>query len=68
MIESKKETLNDFDDIPVIYCKFCHSLNIQNYSDCKSISEGCIDDFDYCAECGSTDLGICSIDEFMNIK
>lgn len=46
----------DYNDIPVTYCKRCHSLNIQ-------VGEGFPD---YCIDCGSTDLGDEHIEEWLN--
>lgn len=41
-----EEKIN-YNDIPVVYCKRCHSLKIIAGNDFP----------DYCADCGSTDLG-----------
>lgn len=49
-----REKIN-YDEIPVVYCKRCHSLEIiagDNFPD-------------YCNRCGSTDLGDCLIDEWL---
>lgn len=45
----------------VFYCKHCHSLRILVNSDVAD------DDWDgaYCGKCGSTDIGECSIDEWL---
>lgn len=45
---------NEYDDIPVLYCKHCLSLLIKG------------DEFvgDYCAECGSTDIGEIQIEDW----
>lgn len=47
---------NEYDKIPVLYCKHCLSLKIRNI---KSL-----EDSDYCDECGTTNIGECSIDEW----
>lgn len=41
---------NEYDDIPVLYCKRCLSLRILDISR--------IEDSDYCDDCGSTDIGL----------
>lgn len=41
-----------YNDEPVLYCKHCLSLNIQN-----ALS-------DYCEDCGSIDVGECNIFEW----
>lgn len=49
-----KDKIN-YDEIPVVYCKRCHSLEIiagDNFPD-------------YCNKCGSTDLGDCLINEWL---
>ena len=47
---------NDYNEVPVLYCKHCLSLNIRNIPR--------MGDSDYCDECGSTDIGECSIEEW----
>lgn len=47
---------NDYNKEPVLYCKRCLSLKIMNIPK--------IEDSDYCDECGSTDVGKCSIEEW----
>ena len=47
---------NDYNKIPVLYCKQCLSLKIRNIS--------IIEDSEYCDECGSTNIGKCSIEEW----
>lgn len=44
---------NDYNEVPVLYCKHCLSLNIRNIPR--------MEDSDYCDECGSTDIVECSI-------
>lgn len=46
---------SEYDDIPVVYCKRCHSLRI-------IAGEGFPD---YCEDCGSTDLGDESIEQWL---
>lgn len=51
----KVEEKINYDDIPVVYCKRCHSLKIiagDNFPD-------------YCQNCGSTDLGNETIQEWL---
>ena len=48
--------LNEYNKVPVLYCKHCLSLNIRNIPK--------IEDSDYCDECGSTDIGECLIEEW----
>lgn len=52
----EKNNLYDYNSEPVLYCKTCLSLRI------KSVY--CIEDSDYCDECGSTDIGKASIEEW----
>lgn len=47
---------NDYNEMPVLYCKHCLSLKIR----CVPRME----DSDYCDECGSTNVGECSIEEW----
>ena len=47
---------NDYNKVPVLYCKHCLSLKIRNIPRMR--------DSDYCDECGSTDIGECSIEEW----
>lgn len=47
---------NDYDQIPVLYCKHCLSLKIRNIP--------VVEDSDYCDDCGSTDTGKCLIQEW----
>ena len=51
-----------YDEEPVCYCSFCHSLNI-------GIDEASVcDTWDgsYCKNCGSTDIRECSIFEWLD--
>ena len=47
---------DDYNGVPVLYCKHCLSLNI------RSIPK--IENSDYCDKCGSTDIEECSIEEW----
>ena len=47
---------NEYNDIPVLYCKHCLSLRIRNIS--------FIEDSDYCDQCGSTEVGKSSIEDW----
>lgn len=49
----KKE---DYDEDPVYYCKRCLSLNIREIP--------IIQNQDYCEDCGATDIGQTSIEEW----
>ena len=52
------ENLNkdEYNSQPVLYCKRCLSLKILNISS--------MEDSDYCDDCGSPDIGECSISEW----
>ena len=39
---------NDYNEIPVLYCKHCLSLKIMN--------ESRLPDLEYCGDCGSTNI------------
>jgi hypothetical protein len=52
MSEDKKT----YDEDPVFYCKRCLSLNIRRMP--------CVDNQDYCGECGTTDIGSADIEEW----
>lgn len=45
-----------YDEVPVLYCKNCLSLNIRDVAG--------INDSDYCDKCGSTDIGETFIDDW----
>ena len=60
MSSSSTESLpNDYNAIPVLYCKHCLALKVRNVPT--------VEDSDYCDECGSTDIGECSIEEWENL-
>ena len=46
----------EYNKEPVFYCKHCLSLRVRG-----------IPGMDYCDECGSTDIGSCSITEWENL-
>lgn len=54
-----ENNVNDYNKIPVLYCKHCLSLNIRSIS--------AIEDSDYCDDCGATDIGECSIEEWESL-
>ena len=54
-MEDSKEK-DYYNDIPVFYCKKCLSLKIRYVSGYENM--------DYCDECGSTNIGTCSILEW----
>lgn len=56
-------TKEEYNKIPVYYCKYCHSLKIIRNSSHE-------DDvyFDYCDDCGSTIIGKASIEAWLDIK
>lgn len=47
---------NEYNNIPVLYCKNCLSLKIR---DIPIIEDSC-----YCDDCGSTNIEECSIEEW----
>lgn len=49
-------TKAEYNAEPVYYCKRCLSLRILDVS--------FLDNSEYCDECGSTDIGTCSIEEW----
>lgn len=44
-----KLSTEEYNSIPVLYCKKCLSLKVMNLVG--------MEDFDYCDECGTTDIG-----------
>ena len=53
MEESEKYTIEDYNNEPVHYCKHCLSLKIK-----------IVGGYDFCDECGSTDILTAHIDEW----
>jgi hypothetical protein len=59
-----------YNSIPVVYCKHCLSLNIKSFMsnvNHYSEEEGIIDEYDYCDNCGATNLDTCNIDEYKEL-
>lgn len=50
---------NEYNAVPVLYCKHCLSLKILNIPE--------VENSDYCDKCGYTDIGECSIEEWENL-
>lgn len=48
---------DEYNDIPVAYCRKCMSLNIFTMDDNE----------DYCTECGSTDIDYVHIEEWLRL-
>ena len=58
---NRETDIQELDDNSVYYCKSCHSL-------CVLVNEEFASDWwdgSYCGKCNSTDIGICSIDEWL---
>lgn len=53
-----------YDEEPVFYCKECHSLMI--ITD-ENLASGYWDGT-YCGKCGSTQIGCCTIEEWMKVE
>ena len=49
-------TKEEYNQIPVFYCRKCLSLKIRNVER--------IDNSEYCDDCGSTDIAQASVDEW----
>lgn len=56
-----KRSRTEYDDEPVHYCRRCHSLSIL-WDETQADGDW---DGSYCKECGSTDIGTCDIDEWV---
>lgn len=54
-MEEDKISRKEYNDIPVVYCKRCLSLNIGGY---ESVDE----DIVFCHDCGATDIESTHID------
>jgi len=70
MNNSNQDRKEQYNSIPVKYCKSCLSLHIESYlSDVTKYpeDEGIIDEFDYCVHCGSTDIATCTIQEYQEM-
>lgn len=55
----KPFTKEDYNKLPVYYCKHCGSLKIMTM---PGLSD------DYCDECGSTDIGKANIDIWLELQ
>lgn len=51
-----KEKIEEYNSLPVFYCKHCLSLKIRDVP--------YMEDSDYCDDCSSTDIGQCNIEEW----
>ncbi len=47
----------EYNDIPVYYCKDCLSLNIRTMDE----------QYDYCGKCGSLHIGVSMIDDWKQL-
>lgn len=56
---NQKTNSKEFNDEPVFYCKSCLSLKVKTVLVDSNL--------DYCDECGSTDIGQTSIEEWENL-
>lgn len=54
-----KSSTEEYNSIPVLYCKKCLSLKVMNLVG--------MEDFDYCDECGSTDIEQTDIETWRNL-
>lgn len=54
-----KLSTEEYNSIPVLYCKKCLSLKVMNLVG--------IEDFDYCDECGATDIGETDIETWRKL-
>lgn len=54
-----KLSTEEYNSIPVFYCKKCLSLKVMNLVG--------MEDFDYCDECGSPDIGETDIETWRNL-
>lgn len=61
LLNTTKEKLSkeDYEKIPVAYCRNCLSLNIMKIDDDP--------EFDYCDECGSTSVLVTNIDKWREL-
>lgn len=51
----------EYDDEPVFYCRSCHSLHILT----DELLADSMWDGSYCGDCNSTDIGECTIQEWV---
>jgi len=59
-LEHRQLTKEDYNRMPVYYCRYCGSLKIMTVP--QGIAE------DYCGECGSTDIGKASIEAWKDLQ
>ena len=59
-LEPKQLTKEDYNRLPVYYCKHCGSLKIMTVP--QGIAE------DYCDDCGSTDIGKANIEIWLELQ
>lgn len=57
--DSKQHSKEEYNNIPVYYCKHCGSLRVMAI---PGFAE------DYCDQCGSTDIGKASIDAWLDLQ
>ncbi len=62
LLDTTKEKLSkeDYEKIPVAYCRNCLSLNIMKIDDDDP-------ELDYCDECGSTSILVTNIDKWREL-
>lgn len=56
--QEAKTSVEEYNNIPVHYCKNCLSLKIFVFDK----------DTDYCGDCGGADIGTAHIDEVLSMK
>ena len=54
--QAKEQKKKEYNNEPVLYCKRCLSLRVMNIPT--------IENSDFCDECGGTDIGEASIEEW----
>lgn len=54
-----KLSTEEYNSISILYCKKCLSLKVMNLTG--------MEDFDYCDECGSTDIGQTDIETWKKL-
>lgn len=58
-VQAKEQKKKEYNNEPVLYCKRCLSLRIMNVPK--------IENSDFCDECGGTDIGEATIDEWSEL-
>lgn len=51
-----EDQINDYNNIPVLYCKHCLSIRVRDIP--------MIENSDFCDKCGSTDIGKTTIENW----